>query len=137
MTAVGIRVEQVTSAVTLTTTTEAVAVTSDIVPLSPIGGEGYIIKGVVNVTTGTAATAVTIRVRQGTGITGTVVGNALTHTLAAGATASIPFSVQDFSAALTPPTAQYSVTVQQVAATANGTVNQGTIEVCNTAPWTS
>lgn len=134
MTAVGIRAEQAT-AVTVPTTTETVAVTSDIVPLSPAGGEGYIIRGAVNILAGTATTAVVVRVRMGTGITGTVVGVAQTHTLAAGASATIPFSVVDLTAALAPTASQYSVTVQQTAATANGTVNIATIEVINTAPW--
>jgi len=124
-----LRMEQVTAAVTVLTTTETVAVTSDILPLSPIGGEGYNVCGLVNITAGTATTAVVVRVRQNS-LTGTVVGNALTHTLAAAAVANIAFDVQDFSAAAT-PVAQYVVTVQQTAATGNGTVNQSIIKLLN------
>ncbi len=116
-----------TTAVTATTTTETVVVTSDDLPLAASGGEGVLVEGVVNFLAGTAATAVVLRVRQNT-LTGTLVGVAQTYTLAAGATASIPFAVLDSSAAST-PSAQYVVTVQQTAATGNGTANLSTVSL--------
>lgn len=127
---------QVTSATTLTTTTETVAATSTTNIENQPGGQGVCINGVVNVTAGTGTTAVTIRVRAGSGITGTVIGNAVVHTLAAAAVANIPFETLDNSAGALVGTVTYSVTVQQTGASGNGTVNQATImlEPSNAAP---
>jgi hypothetical protein len=116
---------QATGSTSLVTTAETAAATSSLVPEQNPSGQGVRISGVVNVTAGTATTAVQVRVRAGSGVTGTLIGNALTHTLAAGASASIPFDALDtttVSAGL-----QYTVTVQQVAATGNGSVNQANI----------
>ena len=115
------------TAVNVPTTTETVVVTSDDVPLTMSGGEGVSVRGVVNMLAGTATTAVVLRVRQNT-LTGTLVGVAQTFTLAAGATASIPYSVLDTTASTT-PVSQYVVTMQQTAATGNGTANIATAEI--------
>ena len=120
-----------TGAVTLTTTTETVAALSTSLPTSgdDVSINGVRISGVVNVTAGTAATGVVIKVRRTNAITGTQVGGAgasQTHTLAAGATANIPYDMADGP----PGTLEdYCVTVTQVAATGNGTVNSGSITV--------
>lgn len=119
--------QMATSAVTVTTTSETVLDTSDILTLAPLGGEGNRVHGVLNFTTGAGTTAVVVRVRQNT-LTGTVVGNAQTVTAAAAATLSIPYDVLDVGAAST-PVQQYVVTIQQTAATGNGTGNQTTISV--------
>lgn len=119
---------QVTAAAA-TLAVETVIATSNILPLSSSGGEGYKISGVVNFTEGTNGTAVTLRVRQGT-LTGTLVGVGAVHTLAAAAVASIPYSVVDTAAATSPPAGGvYVLTAQQTAATANGTANIATLEV--------
>ena len=125
------RVQQAT-AVSITLAAETVIATSDDLPLSQTGGEGYEISGVANILAGTATTAVVLRVRQNS-LTGTIIGAAATHTLAAAASASIPFSVVDTAAATSPPNL-YVLTAQQTAGTGNGTANVVTIKV---APATS
>jgi hypothetical protein len=86
------------------------------------------VSGVLNITAGTGTTAVVIRVRQGVGTGGAVVGAAQTVTLAAGNSASVPFSIEDTTGALEAGTA-YTVTVSQTGATAAGTVNTFDLEV--------
>lgn len=83
-----------------------------------------LIAGVVNVTAGAGTTAVVVRVRQGIGVTGTVVGVLDTDTLAAAASESIAFEKYDATGATS-----YTVTVQQTGATGNGTVNSASIDV--------
>lgn len=117
---------QIGAAVTATTTAETVAAVlppdSNLLP----DAIGRVVRGYLNITTGAGTTAVVIRVRTGTTTGGTLVGAANTHTLAAGASASIPFSEID-TAAAAPANNQYCVTFQQTAATANGTANDGAI----------
>jgi hypothetical protein len=84
------------------------------------------ISGVVNITAGTSTTAVVLKVRQGAGITGTQVGVNMTHTLAAGASASIPYEVED-TTVTNVQGQQYSVTATQTGGAANGTANIATI----------
>ena len=77
--------------------------------------------GHVNITTGTAATAVVVKVRRGTDTSGTEVGTAETDTLAAGNKESIPFNVVDTPGDIAGES--YVVTVTETSATADGTVN--------------
>jgi|KBSSwiStaDraftv2_1062776.scaffolds.fasta_scaffold1358516_2 hypothetical protein len=114
------------SAVTLVTTAETAVVTVTPFNTSSPGGEGVSISGSLNITTGTATTAVVIRVRQGSGVAGTVVGAALTYTIGAAVSATIPYDVLD-TTALSATGQQYTVTAQQTAASANGTVNLATV----------
>jgi hypothetical protein len=100
-----------------------------------LGGPGNItgpvpvrISGVINLLAGTATTAVVIRIRQGSGTGGTVVGAAQTITLAAAASASIPFSVEDTTGYLEAG-GQYTLTAQQTSGTGNGTTNTVEMEV--------
>lgn len=118
---------QVLTATTLVTTAETIAATSSAVAESEAGAaaQGVKVSGVLNVTAGTGTTAVTVRVRAGTTLSGALIGNAVVHTLAAAALANIPFEAIDPT--LIQAGAQYVVTVQQTAATANGSVNQATI----------
>lgn len=116
--------QAIAAAQTVTTTTELDVGTAS--TLTNAAGEPVVICGTVNILAGTATTAVTVRVRRGEGITGTVVGIAALHTLAAAATASIPFEAVD--TAVPGDNQVYSVTVQQTAATGNGTVNGGVVK---------
>ena len=84
------------------------------------------IHGVINITAGTSTTAVVVKVRRGTGIAGTQVGNSATHTLAAGASASIPFDYTDTAQFMANT---YSVTMTQTAGAANGTINAASMTV--------
>jgi hypothetical protein len=86
------------------------------------------VSGVLNVLAGTGVTALVIRVRQGVGVAGAVVGVAQTVTLAAGNSASVPFSLEDTTGAVQAGSA-YTVTVSQTGATAASTVNTFDLEV--------
>lgn len=114
-------------ATSLVTTAETVVYTtpnlmSGIPQQLPVG-----IEGTVNVTPGTAATGITVRVRQSS-LTGPVVGQAPLHTVAAGAAQSISFGATDNTGFLQGG-GVYVVTLQQTAATGNGTVNMVDIGV--------
>jgi hypothetical protein len=90
-----------------------------------------VIRVYMNVTAGTGATALVIMCRQGNGTTGNQVGPAYTHTLAAGNTASISLCFRDTSGWLEQEGGgQYTITVAETGATANGTVNDIYAEVC-------
>ena len=111
------------SAVNVPTTTETVIAT-----IGPFNenlpadwSQGIAFDGNINMTIGTAGTAVTTRVRRG-GLTGTLIGSAQAQTVAAGNTVNIP--IAELDPTLIQVGVSYSVTVQQTAATANGTVNR-------------
>lgn len=123
------------TAVNVPTTTETVAVASPLFVTNNPAGQGVLISGIVNILAGTSTTAVVVRIRQGS-VTGTLVGVATTHTLAAGASANIAFEALDSSAlALNTGSAGsvWVVTVQQTGGAAAGTVNIAVIEVQNEA----
>jgi small nuclear ribonucleoprotein (snRNP)-like protein len=83
------------------------------------------VSGIYNITPGTAATAVQIRLRQGTTTAGALVGVAQQTQVIATDAISIPYAFQDTSGYLqTPAGGSYCITAQQVSATANGTSNQ-------------
>lgn len=91
-------------------------------------GSNTRVSGSLNVLAGTGTTAVVIRVRQGANTTtGTVVGVAETATLAAAASASIPFDFVDATNQFL--SSQYTLTIQQTGGTAAGTVNLATATV--------
>lgn len=105
------------AAIALVTTAETTILTTT-APDERIGPAlGVVISGFVNVTAGTGTTAVVIKIRQGSGVAGTLLQSG-THTLAAGASANIPIEYVDNTG--TTPVPQYTVTVTQTAATANG-----------------
>lgn len=112
------------SDVTLVTTAETVIATTVARAVNAPGSQGQYIDGMINITPGTAATAVVIRVRAGNGLSGAVIGGPETHTVAAGANQSIPYAQIDGT---TVGQVQYTLTVQQTAATGNGSINLGTI----------
>jgi hypothetical protein len=88
------------------------------------GGQGNLVGGTAVVTTGTGATAVVLRVRQGVGTGGTLVGT-FTVPQAASTVASIPYDFLDSSAlALNSGAAglQYTLTISQTGGTGAGTV---------------
>ena len=113
------------TAVTITTTAETVAVALPSVAEVATAG-GLLITGYVNVTVGTTAVSLQIKVRQGSTNAGTQVGATDTvNGLVAGNTYSIPVAQIFYGA---PPYGnQFCVTVTQPAATANGTINDAAI----------
>lgn len=108
------------AAATLVTTTETVVAVLPLLAEALAGGGGYLIFGDVNVLPGTAATGVNVRVRVGSTVAGAQVGVTDVHTVAAAAQQNIAFFALDAAG----PRAgnQYCVTVQQIAATGNGTI---------------
>ena len=113
---------QIPAAVTLVTTAETIVATLPFVGQGT-ARDGNLISGFINVTQGTAGTAITIRVRAGATVTGTLIGVADVNTLAAAAVANIEFGALDLS--VFPAGNQYVVTVQATAATGNTVVNDG------------
>lgn len=86
------------------------------------------ISGVLAVTAGTGVTSVTLRVRQGVGTGGTVIGAAIPLTLAATNSGVLAFSVEDTTGVLEAGTA-YTVTLVQTGASAASTPNTFDLEV--------
>jgi hypothetical protein len=99
---------------------------------SPLGN---LIGASVNFTAGTGQTLLTLRIRQGTGTGGALVGIAHTDTTVATATAEVGFSELDTSAFATGPAAAqtYTLTAQTNAA-GPGTANAAVIELETVAP---
>jgi hypothetical protein len=86
-----------------------------------------IIKGWLQAGWATGTTGVILRLRRGNGITGAVIagGNTEPATAATASDLTIKWAEQLLNAEY----ADYSLTVQQVGATANGTINLSAIEV--------
>lgn len=114
--------------VSVPTTTETVAIASGPVTV-PFETARILITARCQLTLGTGTTGVTPRIRKGSGVTGAVVGDAILEAIktAAGSTEqftlTVSESVQDVA------NVEYAFTVQQTAASANGTVAQASIEV--------
>lgn len=123
------------AATSLVTTAETAILTFSIPPENqgPTGQGIYLDVNAV-LTTGAAATAVVLRLRQGNGVGGAIVGQPCQTQVAAAQANAIASA-----AALDPQTSYpagntYTVTAQQVGATGNGTMQQVTASV---APVTS
>jgi len=117
-----------TTDVTVTTTTETVAISSPEIKV-PFQTARLLVMAWAQVTTGTGATALTARIRRGTTTSGALVGEANAETLkaAAGGTEPVFIIVQEDQAGV--DSVQYSLTVQQTGATGDGTVLQAAILV--------
>lgn len=89
----------------------------------PGTGGFVVVSGQINVTPGTSTTAVVVKVRQGSGTSGTTV-KSMTHTLAAAATGNIAFRCVDESPAAG---GQYTVTLTQTAGAGAGTVHDALV----------
>lgn len=116
----------VTTDTPITTTTEQVVATiSGIVTGRK---EDIRLTGNMQVTTGGSTTALTPRIRRGTGITGTVVGegNPLQVATAAGGTEELTLSCVDTARDVSGES--YVFTVQQTGAAANGSCLQASLE---------
>jgi hypothetical protein len=117
-----------TANVTVPTTTETVAVISPPVTL-PLRNHHILVKAWAQLTVGTGATGITARIRRGNSVTAPLVGEANLEAVkgAAGSTEPIVIAVAEDVQDL--ESVQYCLTVQQAAATGNGTVLQALIEV--------
>lgn len=123
------------AATSLVTTAETAVLTFTVPPeLQAAGGQGIYIDANCVVTSGASTTALQVRIRQGVGVAGTLVG-VMTQTQCAAATANELCSCAVLDPTLIYPAGNtYTVTVQQVAATGNGTMVQVT---ASAAPVTS
>lgn len=117
------------------TTAETVIATVGPVNVNAPASQGVIVEGTTNFLAGTAATAVTVRIRQGANtLTGTVLATH-TYSVTAGSTSSLSPTMLDTTptGALTNPpnpnTAAYTMTVQQTAATGNGTATNTSLSI--------
>lgn len=117
-----------TTDTTVTTTSETVATSS---------GPATVPRATVNVcvlawaqlTTGTNTTAVTPRIRRGSGTTGTVVGDAVAITIGAAAGSNEQFQFIACEERSKVETVEYAFTLQQTGASANGSILQAGIIV--------
>lgn len=103
----------------IVTGTETSLVTS--APISTQGARTITLHGSVIVTPGQGATAVTVRIRRGSGTGGANVITPTAITPTAGGTAGYTFDVDDFPGEVAGQ--QYTITVQQTGASTNGTAN--------------
>jgi hypothetical protein len=123
------------AATSLVTTAETAVLTFTVAPeVQGPSGQGLTLDCSINFTPGAAATAVVLRVRQGVGVAGAVVGNPCTNPVTAAqansfASAQVVDPQTNYPAGNT-----YTLTAQQVAATGNGTLANATADV---APCTS
>lgn len=115
---------QVTSPVTVVTTAETIV--GLVGPLSenqgPSVGLGALIEATMQLTTTASASAVTVRVRQGNNVAGTLVAASGAIAIAASAIAQLSWSALDTSAFAFTPGVEYVVTVQMTGAAANTSV---------------
>lgn len=114
--------------VTLATTAETVILTSDPIAL-PFDAVQALILAWAQLTTGTATTTVTPRIRRGTLITDPLVGEANAENVKAAAGSTEPFLIMVAEDLTRLDRVQYSLTLQQAAATGDGTVLQASILV--------
>jgi hypothetical protein len=120
-----------TAATSLVTTAETAVLTFTIPPenQSPGTGLGLYFNGTANLTPGTGTTSITCRIRQGTGTGGAVVGvPCTTPVTAALANSTGEITVND-PQDVYPAGNTYTMTVQQNAATGNGTMSQALVAV--------
>lgn len=113
---------------------EIALITTGLMNWSP-GVPGILLAASVNFTPGTGQTATTLRLRQGSGTGGTLVGIAHPTTTVAGQQLDLAFEEEDTSAFATggQQGAQYTLTIQTNAA-GPGAVNQAVLTVETVAP---
>jgi hypothetical protein len=114
--------------VTITTTTETAVVSSGRVP-TPRHTCLVLVKAWCVLTNGTGTTAVTARIRRGTNTSGTLVSEANAEQIKTAAGSTEPYTVMATEERAGQESVEYTLTIQQTAATANGTVVAAAIEV--------
>lgn len=95
---------------------------------------GNLLSASVNFTPGTGQTSTTLRIRQGNGTAGTLVG--IAHTVTTVAAAPIELAIEELDASafgLAQQAGQYTLTIQTNAA-GPGTVNAALLELESSAP---
>jgi len=117
-----------TSNVTLTTTSETVIISSGRVPV-PTQTCLVLIRAWAQLTNGTGTTAVTPRIRRGTTTSGTLVSEANAETIKTAAAGTEPYTMMATEQRSNEESVEYSFTLQQTGASADGTALQAAIEV--------
>ncbi len=115
------------AAITLVTTAETLVAYSGQAKVT-FATMRAIILGWLQIVYGTGTTGIILRIRRGNGITGAVVAGGNTETAGVAAAAVGDLSIKFSEQLIGQDFADYSLTVQQVAATANGTVNLAQLE---------
>lgn len=115
-----------TTDTTITTTTETVVATLTGVTVSRPGSK-VVLSGMAQVTTGGSTTALTPRIRRGSAITDTLVGEGNPNQVqaAAGSTETVTVDTEDTPGEVHNQT--YVLTVTQTAAAANGSALQASL----------
>lgn len=111
--------QQAAPALAVVTTAETVAALTNGVSLT-YDNDQVNVTGNVLLTAGTGTTSVTVRCRRGNGVNGAIVGTAQPVSVVAGNNVALPVDFLDTPGAVAGQ--QYSITVAQTGATANGTI---------------
>jgi hypothetical protein len=114
--------------VTLTTTSETVIISSGLIAV-PYETARVLIFACAQLTTGTGTTGVTARIRRGTAVGGTLVGEANVEQIKAAVGNTEPFFILASDEQSPAAAVEYSLTLQQAAATGNGTALRAGIVV--------
>lgn len=119
-----VHAQPVTVAVTAVTTAETIVGVVGPLPenVGTAAGTGIMVRAILAVTTGVGATAITVRVRLGNNVAGTLVSSSGAIVAAASTAVGVAWAAVDVLAADMTPGQEYTVTVQQTSATGNATV---------------
>ena len=112
------------AATNLVTVNETVVATTPAIDTTPEGDQ-VVIEAAASVTTGATTSSIQARVRRG-GLAGPQVGPTYTRTIGAALTDHISMQVADVPGEVAEQV--YVLTIQQVAATGNGTANAASIQ---------
>lgn len=116
------------TSVTLTTTTEAVVISAPPIAVVRQSMTAFVL-GWGQLTIGTDGTHATPRIRRGTAITSTLVGEANAEEIKTAVADVEPFFIMASEELVNAANVEYSFTLQQTAASADGTVVQAAILV--------
>lgn len=122
--------KDVTSAtvpIVLATNTETIAATGAVLTVEPTTGKAAI-KGYLTLTIGTNTTAVTLRIYRNLNGALTLISNSIAQAGNFVVGSPAQFVVQSLDTLTNVGTAQYSMTVQQIGASANGSITTAVIE---------
>lgn len=114
------------TAQTITTTSETIVATAPLINTSKPNGFVWL-HGHVNLTLGTGAASLILRVRRGTTVAGTVLGNPVACVVSASTT--VRFAIDEIDTYVDSSGIQWVLTAVVGSATANSTVNEAALLV--------
>lgn len=112
---------------TVSGTSETAVLTTEPTSNTNLQGGGFRLNGVLTFTGNASASTATVKVRQGSGTSGTTVYTSPAITVAAGAVVAVPFDCQD----LTAGAEQYTVTLTASLAPGNSGAVNATLALSN------